>query len=275
MVHEATYATIPPFGWQARQAPPVYRHEVMRRFWVDGWGEPPAADAAPPRRMSPAVVWLRRYAVGGKVLVDAFALNGGLLLALAGLPFILWRDPWTRWAVAALAIGHRRHPARLVDAGPLRRAAGPSLLSRRRDVAARTGAPRGWTGHRRRSRRYSACWPSRSSTGVSSGGMGKRPAGGSRGAPRWSNRWPRRASRPWSWSGTSHAIQCSRSGSTTTRTSMRQRSSGRARWIRHRTSGCSPTSRIGASGCSKPTCRRGGWCRRATAELKDAEGDAA
>ena len=105
MVHEAAYATIPPFGWQARRAPPVYRHDVMRRFWVEGWGEPPAADAPPRPRMSPAVLWLRRYAVGGKVLVDAFALNGGLLLALAGLPFCLRRDPWTRWAVAALALG--------------------------------------------------------------------------------------------------------------------------------------------------------------------------
>jgi hypothetical protein len=104
MVHEAAYATIPPFGWQARRAPPVYRHDVMRRFWVEGWGQPPAADAPPPREMSPAVAWLRRYAVGGKVLADAFALNGGLLLALAGLPF-LWRDPWSRWAVAALALG--------------------------------------------------------------------------------------------------------------------------------------------------------------------------
>jgi hypothetical protein len=114
MTHEATYAVVGSFGWQSRRQAPVYRHEVMRRYWkgddVTPSGETPEQRAerlAASRRGERAVLrdWFRPFHRDKKVLVYSIALNPGLLLAFVGVPFLLVRDPWGRWAVAVLVTG--------------------------------------------------------------------------------------------------------------------------------------------------------------------------
>jgi hypothetical protein len=101
-LHEATYAVVPPFRWQRARPAPVYRHEVMRQFWTEGWVTSQTPGDPPQRSRVPR--WLRSYARGGRVLLESVELNPGFLLALIGLPFGLRGDSWTRWAAATLAL---------------------------------------------------------------------------------------------------------------------------------------------------------------------------
>jgi hypothetical protein len=114
MTHQATYAVVGSFGWQSRRAAPVYRHEVMRRYWsgddVTPSGETPEQKAEPladSSRDEPTVLrdWFRPFHRDKKVLFYSIALNPGLLLAFVGVPFLLVRDRWGRWAVAMLVAG--------------------------------------------------------------------------------------------------------------------------------------------------------------------------
>jgi hypothetical protein len=108
MTHEATYAVTSTFSWQRDRPAPVYRHEVMRRNWL---GEPVGPKSRPrpkvPHRpvRAAALRWLNPTERSKKVLFYSVALNPGILLAFAGLPFVLARDRWGRWAVAELAVG--------------------------------------------------------------------------------------------------------------------------------------------------------------------------
>jgi hypothetical protein len=105
MRHEATYSTFGVLDGTHR-APPEYRHEVMRRYFV-GDERRDEVIASTPRHLvvpfiPPALDSVRRKA---QTLMRAYALNPGLVIALLGAPLIILRDRWSRWAVTLLALG--------------------------------------------------------------------------------------------------------------------------------------------------------------------------
>jgi hypothetical protein len=116
VLHEETYAVAPPFGWQRMRQPPSYHHDVIRRYWVEGWerGSTPESRhpvAAPATVIAPNFArsfrrnrWVRRYRVGMEALGRAYGLNLGLVLVLVGLPLLV-RDRAMQVAGAVLALG--------------------------------------------------------------------------------------------------------------------------------------------------------------------------
>jgi hypothetical protein len=97
MLHEATYAVVPPFLWQPLQREPTYRHREFRNFYV-GYVVPIYAS----QRSIAGLV----FGSLGKILVLSFACFWLLLpsLWLWAEPSVLQRDRWLRFAFAVCAI---------------------------------------------------------------------------------------------------------------------------------------------------------------------------
>jgi len=97
MLHEATYAVVPPFLWQALQPEPIYHHSEFRNFYV-GYVVPIYAS----QRSLPGLL----LGSAGKILVLAFACFWLLIPSvwLLAEPSILKRDWWMRLALVICGV---------------------------------------------------------------------------------------------------------------------------------------------------------------------------
>jgi hypothetical protein len=95
-IHEASYSVTPLFLFgHVRAQPPPYRHQALRDFQI-GY----ALHAFESRRTPRGFLDVVAFRV---VALGAFFLGGALVIAGAGAPGAL-RDPWTRIAVASVAV---------------------------------------------------------------------------------------------------------------------------------------------------------------------------
>jgi hypothetical protein len=94
-VNRATYGTAPYFVWQSPGSPPVYRHAVMRDFYV-------SVELAAYERMHSISGFIRETAI--KLLVTwGFYAGPALTAPLVMLPWVL-RDKSIRWLLIAGAV---------------------------------------------------------------------------------------------------------------------------------------------------------------------------
>jgi hypothetical protein len=96
-VHEAQYAVAPLFFWQKPRPEPVYRHEPIRQLhavWEMDWYRQ--------RQTFSDLLHLSLWKIAGAI--HFFLRMNLLLLPLLALPWALWRNRWTVFALAAAVL---------------------------------------------------------------------------------------------------------------------------------------------------------------------------